>query len=299
MEEKVCAILVLYNPDTDMVSRCLHSISQTGVQMIYIIDNGDESKPHYYSQLGIAAGVKYFFNGSNQGIAAAQNKGIKCAVEDGFDYCIFFDHDTIVQDKALTLLLVRSYKNLIKEGYKVGAIGPRTIDRKTQTTYKAKVDKGNYVKGFSDIIEIKQIISSGTLIDVNVFKETGIMMEELFIDLVDFEWCWRSRAKGYHHFILESVSIEHEFGLDEHRFFSFKMSLPSPFRCYYIFRNYFILLRKGYVPAYWKMSNMIKLSIKFFYYPLLVRPRLDYFRNIITGITDGIFYTKKGSNENL
>ena len=47
-----------------------------------------------------------------------------------------------------------------------------------------------YIKDLSSSI-IVNIINNNIILDV------GLMDESLFIDWVDFEWCWRAKSKGY------------------------------------------------------------------------------------------------------
>jgi rhamnosyltransferase len=45
----------------------------------------------------------------------------------------------------------------------------------------------------------------------------------------------------------------------------------------------------NYVPLYWKFSNGFKYVLKYFYFPLMVNPRKEYFRMINKVIVDGLF----------
>src|SRR5690606_27374198 len=108
------------------------------------------------------------------------------------------------------------------------------------------------------------------------------------------EWCWRARfLYGYKHFIVESAHLSHMFGDKEYHIFSYRVTVPTSFRIYYQFRNYFILLRRSYVPSYWKISNAFKLSVKFFLFPLICEKGSDYIRRSVKGIVNGIKYESK------
>lgn len=111
----------------------------------------------------------------------------------------------------------------------------------------------------------------------------------LFIDGVDHEWCCRCNKimKG-RFFIAENEHLSHQLGEGDRCFLWKKVAIPTPFRTYYQFRNYFILICRGYVPLYWKISNGIKYIIKAFYYPIFISPRKEYLKNIYGGIRDGI-----------
>ena len=222
----------------------------------------------------------------NIGIAAAQNYGINYAVEHNYNYLFYLDQDSIVPENIISKLLFQ-YRFLLSNSIIVGAVGPRAFNRCENKEYKGSVKKGKKIN--NEITEVTELISSASLIAVSNFEKTGLMDEELFIDAVDHEWCWRasSRMNG-RFFIVETVKLSHYLGEGDRYFLWRKVPIPTPFRTYYQFRNYFTLLRRNYVPTYWKVSNGIKYIVKFFYYPLCISPRLSYLRNICKGIYDGV-----------
>ena len=120
------------------------------------------------------------------------------------------------------------------------------------------------------------------------------MDSSLFIDGVDNEWCWRAKNKGnLDSFVSLDFKMNHYLGEGDRSFFGIKISISSPFRVYYQFRNFFILCRKSYVPGIWKIKNAVKYTIKFFYLPIFVIPRLEYLKKIFLGTIDGINYKNK------
>lgn len=64
--------------------------------------------------------------------------------------------------------------------------------------------------------------------------------------------------------------------------------IPTPFRVYYQFRNYFKLLSYPHTPTWWKVKNGIKYAVKTVYYPLFLKPRGQFAKRIAAGIRDGI-----------
>jgi rhamnosyltransferase len=113
--------------------------------------------------------------------------------------------------------------------------------------------------------------------------------DSLFIDGVDHEWCWRASFKlQLRFFIIESVILSHMLGEGDRHFLIRKVAIPTPFRTYFQFRNYFKLVKRNYVPIYWKFSNGFKYIIKYFYFSLMVKPRMEYFKMINKGIIDGL-----------
>jgi rhamnosyltransferase len=71
----------------------------------------------------------------------------------------------------------------------------------------------------------------------------GEMSEELFIDYVDFEWCWRARACGIATMCFPDIVINHCLGDSSKRIAGKKVTVRSDFRYYHMLRNGFYLAR--------------------------------------------------------
>lgn len=198
----------------------------------------------------------------------------------------FLDQDSISPANIINELLLQ-YDYLCSNFMTVGAIGPRAFNRCENKEYRGNVKKGKKIN--NEITEVSELISSASLIAISNFEKVGLMDETLFIDGVDHEWCWRANLRmGGRFFIVETIKLSHHLGEGDRHFLWKKVPIPTCFRTYYQYRNYFILLRRNYVPIYWKVSNGIKYMVKLFYYPLCVPPRLLYIKNIWKGIRDGI-----------
>lgn len=290
MFQKNCAIIVLYHPDNQTVGALIQTI-RNDLGLILLIDNTPDIENVELSNLASKSNGRILYHPLRQniGIAEAQNTGIRLAMEHNMDRAIFFDQDSAPESDMIKKLN-NAYQVLSDNGVdKVAAVGPRTADRDNGRVHRPAIDRGKGV--LPDLTKINQLISSGSMTDLYVFKEVGLFEGCLFIDTVDHEWCWRAKSKGFHCFIAETVLMPHKFGREEYIFMGIRIANPSPFRCYYLYRNYFLLLFRKYVPFYWKISNFIKFTGKFFYYSLMVPERKEYFRNIIKGTRDGLLHT--------
>ncbi len=283
---KIICVLVAYNPNMELFLRVISAIIEQ-VDVLWISDNSTNSVISA-SQFATSAKIIYKKMPGNIGIAAAQNCGIKYAIEKGFDYLYFLDQDSISPAGIIKELLTQHVR-LLSKGINVGAVGPRPFNRKEGKEYRGSVKKGYKID--DEVTEVTEIISSASFISVPTFEKVGLMDERLFIDGVDHEWCWRATVKtGARFFIAETVNLSHQLGEGDHFFLFRKVAIPTPFRTYYQFRNYFVLCRRKYVPLYWKVSNGIKYLVKYFYYPLFISPGWRYFENINKGIHDGILW---------
>jgi rhamnosyltransferase len=98
-------------------------------------------------------------------------------------------------------------------------------------------------------VECDFVISSGSLVPIEVLEHVGGMEEALFIDQVDTEWCLRARSMGYRVFGVCAAVLEHRLGEGVRWFWLGRwrrVFRQKPFRYYYIFRNTLVLFRRGY-----------------------------------------------------
>jgi rhamnosyltransferase len=115
------------------------------------------------------------------------------------------------------------------------------------------------------------------------------MFDDLFIDAVDFEYCWRIKAAGFGIYRVPSAILRHRLGEGEKKLFGFKLfRVPKPFRHYYAFRNSIYLMRRSEAPFYWKTSSIVKILVKYFTYWILLDDGFIRFKFMTKGIIHGI-----------
>lgn len=283
---QILCILVLYNPNKALLFSAIDSIIGQ-IDRLWISDNSPQAilTEDTFRQYGEK--VIYRQMAGNVGIAAAQNVGLQYAIDTGFEYIYYLDQDSI-SPSGIIEQLKSDLQMLESNGTVVAAIGPRPVNRQDNKEYRGSVNKGKYFA--PGITRVSELMSSASLIRVENFRKAGLMESDLFIDAVDFEWCWRAKENfGGQCFISEKCRLSHQLGEGDKFFIVRKVRTPTPFRVYYQFRNYFWLLPRKYVPFYWKLSNGIKYFIKLFYYPIFLSPRSAYFKRIMSGINAGLF----------
>mgnify|MGYP001078399083 CR=1 FL=1 len=101
--EKVICVLVLYNPNIDLLAKVVSAILPQ-VDLLWISDNSVESL-NLSSILETSSKIVYKKMSGNIGIAAAQNYGINYAVEYNYNYLFYLDQDSIVPENIISKLL--------------------------------------------------------------------------------------------------------------------------------------------------------------------------------------------------
>ena len=206
-KKQILAVIVSYNPD-DKIIRCYNSIKEQ-VDKVIIVDNfttNDNSKK-YLKQLSTEVEITY--NEKNYGIAKALNQAAIYATDSGYKWLLTLDQDGQFFANTYNLLLASFDKMPDKE--KTMLIAPQ---------FKERIkcyDKNIVDYNFTDIDKIKWkkeilIITSGSLIKTETFRQIGFFEEQLFMDRVDFDFCLRLNKHGYFSKVATNIIFVHEFG---------------------------------------------------------------------------------------
>lgn len=281
--KKIYSILVAYNPQGDELSLAVDRL-KTQTDIVIVCNNSD------YDVEFDDEKVKVFNFRDNLGIAKAQSIGMQWAFENGADFILQMDQDSIPSEDLVQKLLL-CYTELTNKGYKVGLVGSQDFDNDTKILSKPVIDKSENIKETNYYI-VPDILSSGSLIPKNIYELIGGMDDDLFIDIVDFEYCWRIRDSSYLVIKNREALLGHKLGVGNVKLFGiFVINIGAPFRHYYQYRNILMILKRKYVPVYWKISQLVKLVIKLFFYPLGLSDGNERRKYMLLGIKD--FFKKK------
>jgi rhamnosyltransferase len=272
----VCAIVVTYQPDNARLAQVLSALRST-VDAIVVVDNGSVELDEAQLRSAYPPLIVKRFE-SNRGIAAAQNEGVALARDTKCGYVLFLDQDSLPQPGMVSSLR-DALEQLQATGHQVACLGPRV-----------RLPRSPNLAGFSRLgwlglrpqpcphdraaVECDFLLSSGSLVPLEVIDKVGGMEEQLFIDQVDTEWCLRARSMGYRVFGACGAILEHRLGEEYSRiWFGRWRHLPrhQPFRYYYIFRNSLLLFRREYAPLKWIWFQLQWLGALFLRYGIFGR----------------------------
>ena len=282
---KIYTVLVTYNATTQDLKQAVNELLKQ-TSFIVICNNSKVDLVYNHPR------IKLLNFGDNLGIARAQTLGMEWAYEDGADFVLQMDQDSL-PDPDMVKLLLESYIALGIAKYNVGLIGPRDYDRYTKKLHSTKSNpascqRGEIVPDFEEMVFVDSMISSGSLIPKKAFQSIGGMLDELFIDAVDFEYCWRLKANGFSIVRSNKARLAHRFGEGRKSIlFGFDVYVSAPVRHYYAFRNALYLLNRSYVPTNWKIRSVFKIIFKLLFYPFILNNGFDRFKFMLLGIKDG------------
>ncbi|MBB5413929.1 rhamnosyltransferase [Paraburkholderia sp. HC6.4b] len=290
----VAAIIVSFQPDLARLGELLKSVaSQT--DSVVLVDNGSsEDVAGFVAALGDSR-LNVLPLGKNLGIAAAHNVGIRWARERGAKYVLLMDQDSVPEPRMVAALKL-AHEDLVAGGDKVAAIGPRFRD--PQTGHLAPHVRFGRIRFAPVACEPGQpvvltdlLISSGSLISIDVLDAVGGMDEEFFIDQVDTEWVLRARAKGYQVWGHCEASMSHSLGEQRRRVWLGRwreIPLHKPFRYYYMFRNSVLLQRRDYPCWAWRRVDTVRLLQMFVFLVMFHPQRFQALQSMLRGLWDGV-----------
>jgi rhamnosyltransferase len=276
-----CAVVITFHPQA-VVWDNLAKVRQQ-VEMLLVVDNGSSPKslaPFY--ALPTDPGFTLIENKMNLGIAAALNAGARWARARGFEYVALFDQDSTVTDGFIKAMLATYESHPHRD--RLAIVTPRQMERITSRLrgQECAKDGGPLVA-----------ITSGSLMPTAIFEQCGWFEEELIIDGVDHEYCFRVRAQGYTLAqCREALLLVAVGSLICHEVLGLKIMAKhySARRRYYITRNRLVIVGRFWKehPAwcYRQLRDVFQDTIKVIFFE---EQRSLKLRNTARGIHDALF----------
>lgn len=281
--------IVTYNPDIKRLVENITSISNQ-VDVLYIVDNCSRNIDEIKSNLCNYSNISLYENKENKGIAQALNVILSNAENDGAKWVLLLDQDSVVPDN-----IINSYSNYINI-LNAALLCPVIYDN----------NKAKKVEPYIGTREIGICLTSGSYVNVRIWKEIGKFREELFIDSVDNEYCLRVFFKGYKTYEVGNVILNHELGHSVKKVFK-SVTNHNSFRRYYIARNSMAVAlhykklakKRNYTrKEYKKIRNFLewdispaRILLRQFQFALLVllyeKDKYNKIKSIIKGVYDG------------
>lgn len=267
--KKIAATVILYNPDRDVINNIKSYLKL--VDKLYIIDNSSENN---YDIFPKNKKIEYTFNNENLGMATALNIACKKAIKDKYEWLLTMDQDSKFFPEELTRLI--KYINNCDSN--VGIVCPYHIIKTTEPKPEIELE------------ERLEVMTSGCLMNLKIYKKIGGFKDWLFIDNVDIDYCLNLNKNGYKVLRLNNVYLQHNLGdATYHRFLWKKVvcSNHNYIRRYYITRNilYTINMYKKDFPEYCAFLHKC-LGYNFKTVVLFEKDKIRKLRSMLRGYFD-------------
>lgn len=190
--KKIAVGIVLYNPELSVLKKNLMALKDK-TDFIVLFDNSDKE----IEDIDFDSNVKYVHEGSNKGIAYALNKIMTLAQEEGYEWVITYDQDSIISDTYFDS--INKYIHMDN----VAIFCPSVIDKRRKYM-KLEKEKGISKEEFC--------ITSASCTSVKAWQDVGGYDDWLFIDLVDNDFCKRLRINNWDIIRIKDEVLIQQFG---------------------------------------------------------------------------------------
>ncbi|WP_010255429.1 glycosyltransferase [Treponema primitia] len=228
MNKNICSVITVFNPDTNKLMKNI-DIQLEYIDRIYLSVNSWKNRPFIDSKR-----ITIIDNRKNIGLSKAINKCIRQAVNDCFNYTILFDQDSYLVKENFELL----FNEFIaaERIQKISCIGPSLNVRNNLITIPRWTKENKTIK-INDVFSVKNIITSGMLLNNEYFISLGGFDERFPVDFCDFLFCWKSTYNGY--LVLQSTNayIKHEIGTNNINIKGHTLHFHAPYRNYFLVRD--------------------------------------------------------------
>lgn len=276
----IAVAIVLFHPsDSDLDN--VRTLATWGVHVVAVVNAiSDKQRDKLPSQ----PGVSIIVNAANLGLARALNQAVGTAIDTGAHFVLMLDQDSRPTTEMMDRLAAAATA-IETEGRSLACVAPLLRDR------KAVLHDGT---SSNDIAGGATFATSGTMLTRKAWFAVGPMWEQLFIDGIDHEWCFRARASGFENVLITDAVMAHDMGEDAINIMGrFRPVHRSPLRHYFIVRNTFWLARKPYIPIRWRLSELVKLGYRIPSYIVFSTKKSLTIRNIFSAVVDGICRTNQ------
>ena len=209
------AVVVLYNPTKEEIENI--NTYKDLVDRTVVVDNSADDHENMVSEVvGHDSDVIYYSEKNNLGLCKALNIGIDMLMNKGCNWALIFDSDSKMGSDVVSVYkrAIRHYKDQLNC---IAVFAPvHTFDRSGNQPYK----------GYKDI---EWAMTSGCLFNCEIFKRQSGFMEELFVDGLDIDYCFKSHENDYRVIECGEAIIKHH-PADTRSFLGFKYGISSPNR---------------------------------------------------------------------
>lgn len=280
MNGRLAAVITAYKPDEGFARR--FSEATELCHRVIVVDN----TPGGHSFGGLGPRFIVVQDGVNKGLGPALNAGLRLARAEGVGTVFLFDQDSSPSRTLLAALLAA----LERTGDERSCVGPLHVDDQAAAAAAPMHAAGD--NAGPRLQRVSCLATSGMTFRLGSLTEHDYFSSDLFLDFVDFEWCWRLGSRGWRFYKAHDAVMPHRLGLAQRRLLGLTYHVPSPYRHYFQFRDTLRLLTWSHAPLYSKFRLGALLPLKLVCYPFLLDRGAERLRWMVRGTIDAVRGTK-------
>jgi GT2 family glycosyltransferase len=190
------------------------------VHHVYVVDNGSRSDDRAKLEGARDPSTTIVLNQENLGYAGGCNRGIRAAMEDGFERVLIMNNDAFPYPRAVASLMAR-----LDVASDLGAVGPVVVQRGTRTVLHVGCSlnpRTGRVRWLQHGLALEAIDRSPVASDYlsgeailarsELIEAVGLFDERYFCYYEDLDWCVRARRAGWGLEVSPAATFEHILG---------------------------------------------------------------------------------------
>lgn len=219
MPMKYSIVILNWNRCADTLE-CLASIQRLHIPCsTIVVDNGSTDGSLEAIRAAFPT-IQIIEMGSNLGYAAGNNRGIKAALDQGADWIVLLNNDTVIAPQFLDALQEASLAHP-----RAGAFGakiyyydePATlwyaggeVDRRTLRCYHVGCGEADLDKRHEEIRQTGYACGCAIALKTQALREIGLLDPCYFLLWEEIDWCWRLRKAGWECLFLPKAKVWHK-----------------------------------------------------------------------------------------
>lgn len=248
MSPLVYIVILNFNGWHDSLE-CLESCSRLTYDnyKVVLIDNGSDDDLSAELLERYPRSI-FLRNQLNTGFPSGCNLGITYAIDNGAEFVWLLNNDTVVRKDSLSEM-VANFGMLDH----VGILSPKIYYYDSDDIWSSGgyinrfAMAVNYTDDFAGNRSVGFVTGCAMLVPSSIFRECGLLMDDYFLNVEDWEWCRRLTSQGKKIYLVGSSVIRHKVSRSK------KGGVASPLDVYYTARNrlYFIAEHYGLFQRLW------------------------------------------------
>lgn len=289
------ALITAFYP-TENIPQNIRTIAQQ-VDITIICDNSLTANYMLFAPLITEDNIRYVCFEENLGLSQAFNRVLRDPQYNwqNNDYIFFFDQDSSINDHHVDALIT-AYERA-SQNCDIGCLGPVYFNTSSGSMELPKAKRMISVQTYI----VSSIITSSMLCRYGDLKTIGFWNEDVFLDMADWDLCWRMQMSGKACCLTEAAVLRHSVGVGEKKVGPLRLRVGAPVREYYQIRDCLYLLKKSYTPMKYRIRFLAMILVRSPLHVLFLNNRKERLRYILKGLYDyfngkhGALSEEKGS----
>ena len=133
---------------------------------------------------------------------------------------------------------------------------------------------------------MNSVITSSMLCKYGILRKVGFWNQDVFLDLADWDLCWRLKENGYYSIKTDAVILNHTLGEGDYRKGIIRIRYGASIREYYQVRDGLYLIHRRYTPVKNKIRFACGIAFRLLVHTRVLNEKKERKKFIRRGLID-------------